>query len=210
MQQPPAKQPVQKGPDGAVPCDPPALQIPDPSFISAAQIQDEDQHSRQPKRAAEQNAFTPPQVMHFPHCRLEITTIPASDLPTSLGSAVGKVERVALPGHLVRTLLSRFERGSHSNDTTQAQSRPTREMRVQIQRHFDDEDEWVYSRCILDDFTGFREDVAEVLSREGGLCCWANVRLRPEGHAPGDKWELEFVVQLVRVRDPQSGWCECF
>lgn len=130
---------------------------------------------------------------------------------------------------------------------------------MRIQPHFDDADEWVFSRCLLADFTGFREDEAEALSTAAGagrLCCWASVVLSPprrrragwvgggmgfEGGEDGDgledeleeeglggqgleglggenggeageegRWELEFVVQRVGVRDPGSGWCECF
>jgi hypothetical protein len=90
---------------------------------------------------------------------------------------------------------------------------------VQIQRHFDDADDWVFSRCLLADFTGFREDEAEVLSAQGRLCCWASVVLQPQrrldgGHGEGEgeegKWELGFVVHRVGVRHPETGWCECF
>lgn len=65
-----------------------------------------------------------------------------------------------------------------------------------------------------------------MLSAQGRLCCWASVVLQPaqreqaeeqrgggrEGD-PGDgpaEWELGFVVHKVGVRDPGSGWCECF
>jgi len=242
--------------------------------------------------------------MHFPHCRLEITTSP---FPTD----TGKLERVALPGALVRTLLSRFESDlqrqqrrkqqeqpqpprhqqhqQHQQEPTQstlAHRPPTRSRGknkktsrnathqyqqqrqrrqqpsrpVRIQPHFDDTDDWVFSRCILGDFTGFREDEAEALSAQGRLCCWASVELRPQqqrqpeqrrgrvkqkwlntgssigtntteesesandgddgdcaggrgGEGDGEehlKWELKFEVQRVGVRDPGSGWCECF
>lgn len=86
---------------------------------------------------------------------------------------------------------------------------------MQIQPHFDDADDWVFSRCLLADFTGFREDEAEVLSSQGRLCCWASVVLQPQpdegagGEGEG-RWQLGFVVQRVGVRDPGSGWCECF
>ncbi|KAK3309742.1 uncharacterized protein B0T15DRAFT_388170 [Chaetomium strumarium] len=199
----------------------------------------------------EEEAPTPPPLMHFPHCRLDITTITASDLPASF-------ERVALPGSLVRTLLSRFEDEIvQTTTTTQAREQPQpqqksqqqqllqprltvnggsgggsgggRKEAVQIQRHFDDDDEWVYSRCLLADYTNFREDEAEALSEHSRLCCWASVLLRPlplepgaaEGEGEGEGgsssgggssggWELEFIVLRVGVRDPESGWCECF
>ncbi|KAK4237206.1 hypothetical protein C8A03DRAFT_16235 [Achaetomium macrosporum] len=184
---------------------------------------------------------TPPPLMHFPHCRLDITTITASDLPASirnnLSSSIApecKFERIALPGSLVRTLLSRFEDEIvHSTTSPQPRAQPQQKPQprlaakgrkeVQIQRHFDDGDEWVYSRCLLADYTNFREDEAEVLSAHGRLCCWASVLLRPlaaegeggcsnssNGEGGGSRWELEFVVQRVGVRDPGTGWCECF
>ncbi|KAH6650394.1 hypothetical protein F5144DRAFT_543447 [Chaetomium tenue] len=226
-------------------------------------------------------------LMHFPHCRLEITTFPTPNGP-------GKLEQIALPGSLVRTLLSRFEtdlqqhqeeeyqyqqqRQQHrrtpspspaaaaaskphsppSPPTTTTTTTPTTAPRpVRIQPHFDDAADWVFSRCLLADFTGFREDEAEALSTAAGagrLCCWASVVLSPprrrrsgagtagvggggmgfggifgddedelaeeeeeeglrglggvsgvEGEDEG-RWELEFVVQRVGVRDPGSGW----
>ncbi|KAG7284907.1 hypothetical protein NEMBOFW57_009522 [Staphylotrichum longicolle] len=73
---------------------------------------------------------------------------------------------------------------------------------MRIQRHFDDADDWVFSRCLLADFTGFREDEAEALSAQGRLCCWASVVLQPlpqsqsEGEEQGVRmWELGFVVE---------------
>jgi hypothetical protein len=200
----------------------------------------------------EEEIHTLPPLMHFPNCRLDITTITASDLPASVrdnltSSSIPpecKFERVALPGSLVRTLLSRFDdQISRTTTTTQPRDQPQahphpqqkpaaakkeRKEEVQtIQRHFDDGDEWVYSRCLLADYTNFREDEAEVLSEHGRLCCWASVLLRPlplphrseeeeEGEGEGGsgsgdgRWELEFVVQRVGVRDPESGWCGCF
>jgi hypothetical protein len=50
---------------------------------------------------------------------------------------------------------------------------------VRIQRHFDDAADWVFSRCLLADFTSFRDDEADALSSQGRLCCWASVVLRP-------------------------------
>ena len=153
------------------------------------------------------------------------------------------MEQIALPGALVRTLLSRFEEGhAHraqlprrpqtndepaalpttaggSGEKTRRRLRtPRREQQLTIQRHFDDADDWVFSRCLLADFTGFREDEAEILSAQDRLCCWASVVLQPRVDVEEDSseeagegaWELRFVVQRVGVRDPGSGWCECF
>jgi hypothetical protein len=182
--------------------------------------------------------------MHFPHCRLDITTFPCpphtnrdGTLSSTTGGS-GKLEQIALPGALVRTLLSRFEDGLQKQHQQQQQHQPPpppphpskstgpsgrKERRpVHIQQHFDDADDWVFSRCLLADFTGFREDEAEVLSSQGRLCCWASVVLQPQQQSQHDgegeglpenssgKWELGFVVQRVGVRDPGSGWCECF
>ncbi|GAB1310731.1 hypothetical protein MFIFM68171_00941 [Madurella fahalii] len=217
-----------------------------------------------------------PPLMHFPHCRLSITPCDSNDMlfPT----IAGKLEQVALPGPLVRTLLARVESlqpqlfqssppplSQHQQSlrtqirpggapaaaaavkavatepepaplhTTQQQQQQhhrqpeQQQQKIQIQPHFDDNDDWVTSRCLLADFTGFCEDEAEALSSGGRLCCWASVVLQPVpgtglgaggdttsattgvGVDLGDvKWELGFVVHQVRVRDPESGWCECF
>lgn len=262
---PPARPPASKGPDGAT---------------------NADMEARQQS--------TPPRLMHFPHCRLEITTFPnpsATPTTTANGSSTPpplplsdsncKIEQVALPGPLVRTLLSRFESevpaaaaaprrrqpspppsqlstvtssspptslppplasSSSSSAAAAASALPPpaarkRERRIRIQRHFDDDADWVFSRCLLADFTGLREDEADALSARGRLCCWASVVLRPleddesesvgfglgerdgegDGEGDGDEedgeeglWELGFVVHRVGVRDPESGWCECF
>ena len=96
------------------------------------------------------------------------------------------------------------------------------QQKVCIRPHFDDQDDWVYSRCILTDFTALSADDAEYWSQNNNLCCWARVSLRRccdkagrigEDTADGDdssQWELEFIVQRVGLRHPTSGWCECF
>ncbi|KAL2154541.1 hypothetical protein VTH82DRAFT_3217 [Thermothelomyces myriococcoides] len=186
----------------------------------------------------------PVPLMHFPHCRLDITTI-----STPTGS--GKCEQVALPGALVRTLLSRFEgdfrqrkqrqqhlpssparqsqqhqqlqqspahsqihrprpgrdegnrKGNKKQGTTASATRHSHphpqprapqprhnghkagcHPRIRIQPHIDDSDDWVFSRCLLADFTGFREDDAEFLSSQGRLCCWASVVLQKQQAHP--------------------------
>ncbi|KAJ4297409.1 hypothetical protein N0V88_004331 [Collariella sp. IMI 366227] len=213
------RQPVAKGPDGAA-SDLSSFIPPVPSHSSHSQTT----HPELDMASASASLPSPP-LMHFPHCRLDITTFPPADLASISGSTPrppqGKLEQIALPGALVRTLLSRFEgdtttlsapsSSSSSSSSQQSLSRTKRgDRRIQIQRHFDDNDEWVFSRCLLADFTGFREEDAETLSSQGRLCCWASVVLQPQAHGDGDKWELGFVVQRVGVKDPGNGWCECF
>ncbi|KAG7289816.1 hypothetical protein NEMBOFW57_006193 [Staphylotrichum longicolle] len=194
----------------------------------------------------------PSPLMHFPHCRLNITHIPYTHNDgTASASSPGKIEQIALPGALVRTLLSHFEETqqpsfpgppsppgtspppptSSSSSLSSAYSSDDRErkttfstsvapnplLRMRIQRHFDDADDWVFSRFLLADFTDFREDEAEALSAQGQLCFWASVVLQPlpqsqpQGEEQGVRmWELGFVVQRVGVTDQGSGWCECF
>ncbi|KAK3300732.1 uncharacterized protein B0H64DRAFT_449140 [Chaetomium fimeti] len=302
---PPARQPTtQKGPDSSA-MDL-ALHASDLLLASTQQHQNQN-HDPQCDMDMEPASCEEPQdtlpapspLMHFPHCRLEITTFPTPNGP-------GKLEQIALPGALVRTLLSRFEsdlqqqedqyqqhqqRHHHHNHqstphtppsppttsssspsppTTKTKPHPAltrgaaeRRRPVRIQPHFDDAADWVFSRCLLADFTGFREDEADALSTAAGagrLCCWASVVLLPprgrgrgsgrrgcgngsgrgsvgsfdgdedeededyEGGYQGEglqglegedgddegRWELQFVVQRVGVRDPGSGWCECF
>ena len=193
-------------------------------------------HAHQQSQSQSQSETCPqpepaPALMHFPHCRLEITTPSSGLVPTaSQNTTAGKIEQVALPGTLVRTLLARFESQSQTPPTSQLQphqphnpttatttSRTARpnssssssssSSRLRLQQHFDDNDKWVFSRCLLADFTGFREDEAEALSRQGSLCCWASVVLQ---QSPTRGWDLGFVVHRIGVRDPRSGWCECF
>jgi len=197
------------------------------------------------------DSFAPPPLMHFPHCRLEISEVEYPATSSSAGeinatTTTCKLEQIALPGPLVRTLLSRFEgappqqhqqqqyerqgRGitpstSSLTPASSTETRPKQQQQqqqqqqkherptpkpVQIQPHFDDKDDWVFSRCLLADFTGFRDDEAEALSSQGRLCCWASVVLQPPPQGAGDKWELGFIVQRVGLGDPKSGWCECF
>lgn len=219
----------------------------------------------------------PPPLMHFPHCRLEITT-PSSDFfptgfrspddtlaPTGSGSGLGKIEQVALPGTLVRSLLARLEeqmalslsssslqlppqsqqdatlpppssstlprpprsptvsRTTRRRTTTrppQQRQEPQAPTQPYFHPHPDDTRDWVFSRCLLADFTDFREDEAAALSQSGSLCCWASVVLHPlhqdvqpeRGGQRGGRaiWDLGFVVHRVGVRDPDGGWCECF
>ncbi|KAL2271418.1 hypothetical protein VTJ83DRAFT_789 [Remersonia thermophila] len=241
-----------------------------------------------------------PPVMHFPHCRLDVCTIEFPSSSAGGAPVPGKVERVGLPGSLVRTLLRRFDEyqrrwpphprpqaraqastddgpASAKNAAAADRSRPPRpapQGQHAILPHFEDGHDWVYTRCVLAEFTGLRENDAAALSRQGRLCCWASVMLYPlqddgdggaanqgearglgsptepgslpkgggvggggriggrgdaggrggrggraargpAGAQQGDAgrprlWELRFVVQKVRVRDPASGWCECF
>ncbi|KAK4129051.1 hypothetical protein N657DRAFT_676736 [Parathielavia appendiculata] len=239
-----SRQPAQKGPDGS-PMEL-ALQASE-LLLSMTQIHQNPQSESDQEDLDQQGTLSPP-LMHFPHCRLEVADFPLDNAAST--TSQGKLEQVALPGPLVRTFLSRFESeqllvfseagGPHSasppspspspspspttsSSNTSSTAKPS-ERRVQVQRHFDDGDDWVFSRCLLADFTGFRDDEAEVLSAQGRLCCWASVVLQPQqrpreqqqrqqheglGQVQG-KWELGFVVHRVGVRDPETGWCECF
>jgi hypothetical protein len=182
-----ARQPAQKGVDTSAMDLLPSPQIQHDSSPEPAHQQLQHQHQQQ------DTFSTPPPLMHFPHCRLDITTFPCpphtnrdGTLSSTTGGS-GKLEQIALPGALVRTLLSRFEDGLQKQHQQQQQHQPPpppphpskstgpsgrKERRpVHIQQHFDDADDWVFSRCLLAGFTGFREDEAEVLSSQGRLSC---------------------------------------
>ncbi|KAK4222565.1 hypothetical protein QBC38DRAFT_518910, partial [Podospora fimiseda] len=62
--------------------------------------------------------------------------------------------------------------------------------------HYDDEDEWVYSRCTLAGFTEMSRDEATFLSNNGMLCCWTTVVLSPREEGEGE-WDLGFVIHRV-------------
>ncbi|KAK4132047.1 hypothetical protein BT67DRAFT_444171 [Trichocladium antarcticum] len=205
----------------------------EPKDLAGAPTDASRSHEQSQSETCAQPEAAPP-LMHFPHCRLEITTPSnglvlagsrnatadtCNDMPTN----ACKLERAALPGTLVRSLLARFESQCHpqlspqsqrphdsttATATTTTRTRTRRPARLQLQRHFDDDDEWVFSRCMLADFTGFREDDAEALSRQGSLCCWASVMLQQSPDTGA--WNLGFVVHRIGVRDPASGWCQCF
>lgn len=113
-------------------------------------------------------ALQPTPLIHIPHCRLEITEFEHG----------GMIERVALPRAVVHTMLSRLPLPDGMGP-----------------RHFDDDDEWVFSRCLLSDFSGLDAAEAAWLSSQGRLCCWASVVLMR--HGDRGVWDLGVVVHRV-------------
>lgn len=143
---------------------------------------------RQPDQ---QPAVIAPQVstplIHIPNCRLDVDEFRVFEHV--------KLERVALPRAIVQTLLSHMVL-------------PCETQAIGLS-HFDDSNEWVYSRCLLADFSGMAEDEAALLSDEGRLCCWASVVLTQSDHG-GQPWDLCFVVhKILAHRDPETGRCCC-
>lgn len=142
------------------------------------------QQQRQPSLDAPR---LPTPLIHVPACRLDVDPVREFEHV--------KLEQVALPGPAVRTLLSNMALPPGAT----AISMP----------HFDDDDDWVYSRCLLADFSGMSHDEASRLSDEGRLCCWASVVLTPSEDG-GHSRDICFVVHRVLVhRDPESGRCHC-
>lgn len=113
-------------------------------------------------------ALQPTPLIHIPHCRLEITEFEHG----------GMIERVALPRAVVHTMLSRLPLPDGMGP-----------------RHFDDDDEWVFSRCLLSDFSGLDAAEAAWLSSQGRLCCWASVVLMR--HGDRGVWDLGVVAHRV-------------
>lgn len=113
-------------------------------------------------------ALQPTPLIHIPHCRLEITEFEHG----------GMIERVALPRAVVHTMLSRLPLPDGMGP-----------------RHFDDDDEWVFSRCLLSDFSGLDAAEAAWLSSQGRLCCWASVVLMR--HGDRGVWDLVVVAHRV-------------
>jgi len=123
-------------------------------------------------------------------CKLDIgacSELSASQRFGGSPCASDKVERVGLPGRLVARLLSDL-------------CLPT-ELAGRLSTHSDDEEEWVYSRCLAVDFSNFSEAEAAWLSSQGRLSCWASMvvmpvrREGPEGEVV--KSDLVFVVHKV-------------
>ncbi|KAK0657055.1 hypothetical protein B0T16DRAFT_452551 [Cercophora newfieldiana] len=117
-------------------------------------------------------------MVHIPHCRLEVTSFP--DLSPRRGGPAGKIERVALPGHVFRWLLSQ----ANLPDATAA-----------VPRHFDDDEEWVFSRCVLAEFSDLGEDEAARASEAGELCCWASLVAMRDGDQRA--WDIGVLVHKV-------------
>ncbi|KAK4210321.1 hypothetical protein QBC37DRAFT_428996 [Rhypophila decipiens] len=141
--------------------------------------------TRDPRaRWANQEAQTP---FVFVPCQLDIS--PCEGLSEQLGlsrTGHGKLECVGLPGDIVRAVLSGplpLWHGTAVRD----------ELGVS---HFDDEDPWAFSRCIMADFSGMGSEEAALLSREGRLGCWASVTLTRQASG---RWDLGFLIHRLVV-----------
>ncbi|KAK0730959.1 hypothetical protein B0H67DRAFT_563426 [Lasiosphaeris hirsuta] len=129
----------------------------------------------------------PTPLVHIPHCRLKVASVHDPAHPA-------KVEQVALPRRTVQAFLSGI---------------PLPPGSLPAAAHFDDASEWVYSRCLLADFSEFGEDEASHLSAQGRMCCWASVVLMRD--AAESAWDLGFVVHKVFAhRSPDGSGCGCF
>jgi len=133
------------------------------------------QQQREPQHVT--SMITTP-LVHIPRCRLEVSTFP--DLSWQGGAGAGKIERFALSGELVRSLISQI---------------PLPNTAATVTRHFDDDHDWTYSRCLLADFSGLDEHEAAEMSEQGRLCCWVSVVAMRE--ADGEKWDIGVVVHRV-------------
>lgn len=155
--------------------------IPASAADSVVAMWDVTDQRRPRSHAATEPAPQPTPLIHIPHCRLEITEFEHG----------GMIERVALPRAVVHTMLSRLPLPDGMGP-----------------RHFDDDDEWVFSRCLLSDFSGLDADEAAWLSSQGRLCCWASVVLMR--HGDRGVWDLGVVVHRVLAdRETGSGRCAC-
>jgi hypothetical protein len=105
------------------------------------------------------------------------------------------MELLGLPGTIVRSLLAELRPPPDSSGLGPGW----------LLEHFDDGDDWVYTRCLLSDFTDMSEAEASVLSTEGRLCCWASVGMKRENGTEG--WDLTVMVHRVCVRDEEE--CNC-
>lgn len=145
--------------------------------------------SRRHPRSASTTATTTP-LVHIPHCRLEVASVHDPAHPA-------KIEQVALPRRTVQAFLSSLPLPPGSSPPPAAAA------------HFDDASEWVYSRCLLADFSEFGEDEAARLSAQGRMCCWASVVLMRDAAGEG-AWDLGFVVHKVFAhRSPDGTGCGC-
>ncbi|KAK3355452.1 hypothetical protein B0H65DRAFT_48346 [Neurospora tetraspora] len=168
-----------------------------------------DGRSRQPSQSVGISESIETPFIHMPRCKLSITSFDDIHQHEPL-PAVGrggpypghgsiKIEQVALPRAVVQGFLSgvRLPNGLAGIDPE-----------IAFPRHFDDDDEWVQSRCILSDFSELEEDEAARLSSEERLCCWGSIVLTRDNDGHG--WDLGFVVHRVLTqRDPVTGTCAC-
>lgn len=137
-----------------------------------------------PDSVGSRSVLTP--VIHVPRCRLDVTAIGCHPLS-------GAIERVAINGSVVRALLAHASLPSGISA---------------LRPHVDDSQEWVYSRCLMSDFSCLNEQETKALSETGQLCCLASVVLAREGS--GGEWDLFIVVHKVTAhRRRESGPCGC-
>ncbi|KAK3395418.1 hypothetical protein B0T20DRAFT_34405 [Sordaria brevicollis] len=162
-----------------------------------------DGRSRQPSQSVSVSESIDTPLIHIPQCKLSVTNFDDIRQPLPAAGRGGpysghgsiKVEQVALPRAVVQQFMSgiRLPNGLAAD--------------VAFPRHFDDDDEWVQSRCILSDFSELEEEEAARLSSEERLCCWGSLVLSRDGD---HGWDLGFVVHRVLTqRDPVTGSCGC-
>ncbi|KAK4174838.1 hypothetical protein QBC36DRAFT_33643 [Triangularia setosa] len=153
------------------------------------------------RHVQEPQAMTTP-LIHVPHCYLNVTSY-----TTANHHSPGLIERVGLPRSLVQGFLSSI-RLPFSAASVIGLNSTEFDLVTNTVPHVDDQDDWVFSRCLLADFTGFGEESAATLSRQGRLCCWVSVVL----DGSSGVWDLNFVVHRVGVcaRNPslsKTGAC---
>lgn len=123
----------------------------------------------------------------FVPCQLDISI--CEELSGESGhssSGHEKLECVGLPGDFVRGFLSGplpLWHGVPVRDGLGA-------------AHFDDDHPWVFSRCIMEGFSGMGSEEAAVLSRDGLLGCWASVTLTRQASG---RWDLGFLIHRLVV-----------
>ncbi|KAK3990386.1 hypothetical protein QBC44DRAFT_394706 [Cladorrhinum sp. PSN332] len=138
------------------------------------------------------NATTP--ILHIPTCRLSFRTAPYHSRKQHHKDPTVRVEieEVALHRDVIQGFLSHLRPPASADGTVRA--------KLSTKAHYDDDDEWVYSRCTLSEFTEMDRDQATFLSNNGMLCCWASVVLTPweEEGTPGRAvWDLGFMIHRV-------------
>ncbi|KAK0748350.1 hypothetical protein B0T21DRAFT_251053, partial [Apiosordaria backusii] len=149
-----------------------------------------------------QSLVTTTPLIHIPHCYLSVTSHhPDNHHHTQ---TPGLVERVGLPRSLVQGFLTSIRLPSSPGTIVGLDNHfdlGATTNHVAPHPHIDDGDDWVFSRCLLADFTGFSEEAAATLSRQGKLCCWISVVL----DGSSGVWDLGFVVHRVGVCDERDG-----
>lgn len=162
-----------------------------------------DGRSRRPSQSVSISESVETPFIHIPRCKLSITNFDDTHHPLPAAGRGGpypghggiKIEQILLPRDVVQRFLTgiRLPNGLDVN--------------AAFPRHFDDDDEWVQSRCILSDFSELEEEEAARLSSEERLCCWGSIVLTRDGD---NGWDLGFMVHRVLThRDPVTATCGC-